>query len=366
MTVIVDAAQQLSLSRPLFGLDGGEGVFRSVAFLTARDALVAAAHRCENPVVVAGPYGVGKSVLLADLARTLGAEGVKVASFSNPASATVTGGGVIIVDDADSAAPDVLRGIAAAATRHRATAIFAAVGVHIANGASTCVRLSPMSGRETQDFLVDAAVRAGRPDLFSPAALDAIAAAAYGIPRIVKLIANEAALDAALEGGVIVEARHIAGVVAARAPFPAAEEDYAVDPPLYAPPGAAQAAPSVVFVDDDDADAVPEAAPDDGEGRVVPLPMKPLPPDVEHRRFGFDARGVIIGGGALALLVATAGALAVDRLGWDRLVSMARSAITSVGPAGTGTATPEREVPAPPSPSLASGDALSQPLQQLE
>lgn len=325
----------MSLQRPLFRLDSGEGPFRSRAFERALLDLLDAVDRCECPIVLAGAPGVGKSVLLATAARELAGKGLKVASFISPASVgTGLTAWVVLVDDADTAQPARLREIADAAKRRGASAIFAAIGDHIASGAARTVRLAPMSGQEMQDFLLDAASKAGRPDLFSPAAQDAIVEAVFGIPRTAKMIANGAVMEALFEGSRVVESRHVAAAIAARQPLPPAEDDYRLEPPELAVVAAASAVPAQILIEDetDEVDAQP----------MRPFKVDALP------GFRLDARGAAVGGTALALLIAATGVMAgrvdISRVaGWFRSQISAENnsaPLTEVSAAGPPAATP--------------------------
>jgi hypothetical protein len=354
----MDVVSQLALKKPLFRLHGAEALFRSVAFAGASDSLIEAAHRCETPVVLTGPAGVGKSLLLGDVGRRLAAEGVKVVSWASPAGFSDAASGVLIIDEADTATPARLREIAEAAKRRGATAIFAAVDPRWGEGAARSVRLGPMSGREAEDFLLEAAAAAGRPDLFTPAAQDAIVAAACGIPRVLKTLANGAVLEAVFEEVEVVDARHVATAVAAKSPLPAAEPDYAYDPPPYHPRPQAAPPPRPIVL----TEPAPKAAVDDDADADTAMPMR-MPPLVDERAprsFALGARGTIIGGAALVLLVAAAGAYAIDTVGVGRVADWVRVQLGGVTAPSTGNPTVPRA--APGRPTISSDLATVEPL----
>jgi hypothetical protein len=161
-----------------------------------------------------------------------------------------------------------------------------------------------MAAREAADFLVDASAAAGRPDLFTVAAQEAIVEAVFGNPRVLKQIAGAALLEAMFEGGVVVEQRHVLAAIAARQPLPSAEPDYVLDAPQR-PQRAAPQQPAPIAI----AEPVSEE----------PQPMKPWVPEAPRR--GLGARGFAVATGALGLLVAAALAYAVDTFGWDRIAA---------------------------------------------
>jgi hypothetical protein len=322
----MDAVTHFSLKAPLFRPAADGRPFGGAAFDSALREIVDSVHRCETPVVLTGPAGVGKSVLAAAVAHRLAASGVKVAVFAGPAS-VILGEvlvGVVLVDEADTASPARLLEIADAAKRRGATAVFVARDATRVEQAARVVRLAPMSRQESCDFLLDAAARSGRPDLFTPAAQDAVAAAARGIPRVLKRIANEAALEAMFEGGDGVEARHVRSVAAAHATLLPREVDY-VDTPRAGPAPATGTMPRRTAPTDvgDAGDLASDVDPDDDAVAAPP----PSALSSRSRFAGLDARGIVAGAAALALLVVAAAVYAIETGGADRLVALARASI---------------------------------------
>lgn len=301
----MDVLRHFGLKHVLFRQEPHGQLYLHHAFETALSEIVDAVLACEA-VTLTGAAGMGKSQLLAAAARELAARGVSAASFAGPAlvaQADFTNLDAIFVDEADAAAPRVLDAVLAKAAQHRVTAVLAALDSSRIGKPGRLVRLAPMAGSEIADFLVDASAAAGRPDLFTVAAQEAIVEAVSGNPRVLKQIAGAALLEAMFEGGVVVEQRHVLAALAARPPLPAAEPDYVLDAPQRVPQRPLQPEPIVV--------AAPEPE--------APQPMKSWAAEEPHRRFG--ARGFIAATGALGLLIAAALAYAVDTFGWDRIAA---------------------------------------------
>ncbi|MBA4756835.1 hypothetical protein [Sphingosinicella sp.] len=324
----MDVLRHFGLKHVLFRQEPHGQLYLHHAFETALSEIVDAVLACEA-VTLTGAAGMGKSQLLAAAARELAARGVSAASFAGPAlvaQADFTNLDAIFVDEADAAAPRVLDAVLAKAAQHRVTPVLAALDSSRIGKPGRLVRLAPMAGSEIADFLVDASAAAGRPDLFTVAAQEAIVEAVSGNPRVLKQIAGAALLEAMFEGGVVVEQRHVLAALAARPPLPAAEPDYMLDAPQRVPQRQLQPEPIVV--------AAPEPE--------APQPMKPWMAEEPRRRFG--ARGFIAATGALGLLIAAALAYAVDTFGWDRIAAFlhlpdaARSATSELRPVLQGPA----------------------------
>jgi type II secretory pathway predicted ATPase ExeA len=302
----MDVLRHFGLKHVLFRQEPHGQLYLHHAFEAALSEIVDAVLACES-VTLVGAAGMGKSQLLAAAARELAARGVSAASFAGPAlvaQADFTNLDAIFVDEADAAAPRVLDAVLAKAAQNRVTTVLAALESSRIGKPGRLVRLAPMAGSEIADFLVDASAAAGRPDLFTVAAQEAIVDAVSGNPRALKQIAGAALLEAMFDGGVVVEQRHVLAAIAARPPLPAAEPDYVLEAPQRpqrAAPRQPQPEPIVV--------ATPEPE--------TPQPMVPWAAEEPRRRFG--ARGFIAATGALGLLIAAALAYAVDTFGWDRI-----------------------------------------------
>jgi hypothetical protein len=185
------------------------------------------------------------------------------------------------------------------------------------------VTLGAMGPQDAYDFLLTAVHRSGRPDLFRPAALDALVAAAHGVPRVLKLLASAAMLESMLDDAKVIERQHAERAIENKSPLPRAPEPVESVVAMAAPAAVpepelptARAAPEAWLDADTDDEPVQAAA--------IPLPVyfRPrdpadvdLPPEAEYefeeprsRRFG-SARGavaavlalILVGGGAVAL-----------------------------------------------------------------
>lgn len=326
----MDVVSHFDLKHPLFSGYGGAGLYRSAALVRACDALLAAVLACESPIVLTGAAGVGKSALLGEVARQLAARGNKTAQFSSPARA-IAGNlpivNVALIDEADSADRARIAAIVETAARHGTTLIFSALDSANVGDAVRCVRLSPMDTNDAYDFVLDAAMQANRPDLFSAAAQESIVAASHGLPRLLKRIVGAAAMEAMFEGSSIVEARHVARAVRASGALPPPPEpDFMPDAPASTdrpePPAFVLLEPAEAVTPeiDDETDA---AAIEEIEAPRVAF-FVPQPPEtlVRQRRFDpHDARGVIVGAAALVLLLAAAAAYGLHVFGIDRLTA---------------------------------------------
>ncbi|MBL8645669.1 MAG: hypothetical protein JNL46_00335 [Sphingosinicella sp.] len=347
----MDVLRHFGLKHVLFRQEPHGQLYLHHGFETALSEIVDAVLACEG-VTLTGAAGMGKSQLLAAAARELAARGVSAASFAGPtlaAQADFANLDAILVDEADAAAPRVLETVLARAAQHRVTAVLAALDPSRLGKPGRLVRLAPMAGSEIADFLVDASAAAGRPDLFTVAAQEAIVEAVSGSPRVLKQIAGAALLEAMFDGGVVVEQRHVLAAIAARPPLPAAEPDYVLEAPQR-PQRTTLLQPAPIVV----AEPEPEA----------PQPMKSWVAEEPRRRFG--ARGFIAATGALGLLVAAALAYAVDTFGWDRIAAFLH--LPDTARPATGELRPVLQGPAPgfSEPELAvlpgTGDIIDEPV----
>lgn len=347
----MDVLRHFGLKHVLFRQEPHGQLYLHHGFETALSEIVDAVLACEG-VTLTGAAGMGKSQLLAAAARELAARDVSAASFAGPtlaAQADFANLDAILVDEADAAAPRVLEAVLAKAAQHRVTAVLAALESSRLGKPGRLVRLAPMAGSEIADFLVDASAAAGRPDLFTVAAQEAIVEAVSGNPRVLKQIAGAALLEAMFEGGVVVEQRHVLAAIAARPPLPAAEPDYVLEAPQR-PQRTTPLQPAPIVV----AETEPEA----------PQPMKSWVAEEPRRRFG--ARGFIAATGALGLLIAAALAYAVDTFGWDRISAFLH--LPDTGRPATSELRPVLQGPAPgfSEPELAvlpgTGDIIDEPV----
>jgi len=340
----MDVLRHFGLKHVLFRQEPHGQPHLHYAFETALSGIIEAVLACEG-VLLTGAAGMGKSQLLAAASRELAARGVSAASFAGPAlaaQADFANLDAILIDEADAAPPRVLDAVLARAAQHRATVVLAALDPSRLPEQARFVRLAPMAGREAADVLIDASAAAGRPDLFTVAAQEAIVDAVSGNPRVLKQIAGAALLEAMFEGGVFVEQRHVLAAVAARQPLPPPEPDYVRDAPQRQPEPIVAAAPE------------PEAL----------QPMTPWVPEEPRRRIG--ARGFMAATGALALLVAAALAYAVDTFGWSRIAAYLH--LPDTARPVTGDRRPAMQGPAPgfSEPELAvlpdTGDIIDEPV----
>lgn len=322
----MDAVTHFDLKRPLFRFSGSDCLFVSNAFAKARAGLIDSVLGCEFPVVLTGTAGVGKTVLLNNIAQQFRADGIRVLMLSDPALVDLSSFGnpdVAMVDEAGGADASHITAIVDAARRQGTTLVLAAINTRKLPEAARTVRMRPMTATESADFLIDAAVRAGRPDLFSAAAQDAIIAAAHGIPRALKLLGNGAVIEALFEGAGTVSAKHVAKAIDATPPLPLSdaadgEHDDAVvacrheagQKPLTMACLAASGPAPVAGSEDSGADA-----------DSIFIPFQPMA--AAREGFQLGSHGLVAGIAALAFLIAAAAAYAVGTLGIDRIADLA-------------------------------------------
>lgn len=180
-------------------------------------------------VVVAGNSGTGKSLLMDLTARAAAEMGLSVRRVERgdqvqtpPAAKT----DILLVDQADSIPAPVLQTLLAPDNRHGATTMvfmchpsgagrFSAQDRHVA-----AVELTPLSQADARTYLMERATSIGRPNLFTPEALNLVIDGSRGLLRLLRSIAHLAYVAAAGEGASQIGAHHV--VTAAEPPAPVA------------------------------------------------------------------------------------------------------------------------------------------------
>jgi hypothetical protein len=195
-------------------------------------------------VAVIGAAGTGKTLLLADLARALRAEGhaVRILQGLDGSSGPSAGNAreVVLADEADRASDTaltellggegayVLTGLPSLASRLKALGIMVPV-----------VALMPLAPEDVPEFIAARLLAAGkRPDLLSPEAIQEIAACSGGTPRLINSLTGAAVFAATLEGASRVTAEHVMEAASLRADGspPAASEQPLAPPEASAVP----------------------------------------------------------------------------------------------------------------------------------
>jgi len=194
----------------------------------ARERVLAAARAGPSLVLVLGPAGTGKTLLLQDAARALRAEGIDVllnlrgdvpADAPTEKAAGGTRRRVVLIDEADRLNEAMLDRLAHLGECTIVLAGTADPGENCrdSSAAMTVVRLSALAPDEVGPFLAARLARAGLdPELLSGAAVARLAERSGGIPRVLNILAGAALFFARAEGAPRVEAGHVDEAAALR------------------------------------------------------------------------------------------------------------------------------------------------------
>lgn len=182
---------------------GPDQVFAHAGWKAARDALLAAVRSGSGSTLLIGAAGSGKSLMLADVADTLRAEGTAVVLGLGGAEAE--DGAVMLLDEARrcAALPDSCH------------AVLADLPVFEARMASlrtplAIVRLEPLPPAVARAFIAERLRHAGcPPHAWAREAVDALVEAANGLPRMLCTLGGSAMHLSALDGEDQVTARHV-------------------------------------------------------------------------------------------------------------------------------------------------------------
>jgi trimeric autotransporter adhesin len=208
---------QLGLRQDPFGPAGVASDIGIAAPMAAAFGQLRAAVRRGDPLIVlVGRPGMGKTLLLTRLEAAVRAEGAEVRSIPRGDMAHLALNApveLLLVDEADTMTPDTLRALAPGSAAATATTmVFASTrpDLHRLAGAArtTIVDLRPLGVDEAADFLTARAAAAGRPDLFAPGAIETIAAAGRGSPRLLRVLAGAAMFQAASDGAAQIAPAH--------------------------------------------------------------------------------------------------------------------------------------------------------------
>ena len=175
-------------------------------------------------IVVVGPAGTGKTLLLEIIERACSAKGMSVRRVDRGDLADMALGewsDLLLVDEADSLCDTTLQALTSqdgkkaagilVLARHQPYA--APLGEKVA---PVIVNLTRLAQADARTYIVQRATRAGRPDLFAPEALDALVDAACGSPRLVRSIGGLALFFAVNDRAPQIAAKHVTAAVAAQ------------------------------------------------------------------------------------------------------------------------------------------------------
>ena len=216
-------ADQLNLhADPFRPGDGGAHIGRPLQ--SAFDDVMREIGLGTPVIVVVGPAGTGKTLLLEIIERACSAKGMSVRRVDRGDLADMALDGwsdLLLVDEADSLCDTTLQALASqdgkkaagilVLARHQPYA--APLGEKVA---PVIVNLTRLAQADARTYIVQRATRAGRPDLFAPEALDALVDAACGSPRLVRSIGGLALFFAVNDRAPQIAAKHVTAAVAAQ------------------------------------------------------------------------------------------------------------------------------------------------------
>lgn len=205
--------------------------------------------RAGRPVLLLGPPGSGKTLLLQDIARRMREAGSPV-RFFDPGGARVDGskGEILLVDEAGSLGAPALADLAARQAPFVLAALPAsAAGLTAAIPALVPVPLDPLTEDEVADFVAARLSAAGQPsNLLEPGAVRALALRSGGLLRLVNTLGGAATFLAGMDGAAQVTRRHVeeAGAMreGAALPLPSVPAPMAIEATATLPAPQAEAA----------------------------------------------------------------------------------------------------------------------------
>ena len=175
-------------------------------------------------VVVVGSAGTGKTLLMDMTARTcleLGLSVRRIARGDLVHTALGETSDILLVDETDSMSNAVLQTVLKAAKKTATTMVFLCLPTCVcrfdfAAARSVVVELGPLSLSDGRNYLHERASSIGRPNLFTPDALDLVIDGSRGLPRLMRTIAGHAFFSAVSEGASQISPKHVLDALEAR------------------------------------------------------------------------------------------------------------------------------------------------------
>lgn len=257
---MIDVATHFQLNANPFANGEGEPV-AAAGFTRALDELMAALRGGARLIAVEGEAGSGTTRLLRAAAERVEADGVRVRLIEHARLAEVeSDAGVLLVDEADALDAGATARLLARAGAPGDGAVVLALapgGGAALPAPARVVALAALSPDESARFIAEQSARAGRPDLFTPAAAATVARSAGGSPRLLRRLAGLALVEAALDEAGRVEETHAAAAAA------------------RGMPGVALSPPPPPRVEPNPLDVAPRSAPPPSRGAAAPVPVGP-------------------------------------------------------------------------------------------
>jgi hypothetical protein len=180
----------------------------------------------QTPVVlVVGGAGTGKSLLMDMTSRAcvdMGLSARRVERNDQAVAALGTKSDVLLVDQTDSMSDATLGALLAATDEaSAATMVFMCLPSCVRRFSffgtpGTTIELTPLTLSDARNYLLGRASSIGRPNMFTPAALDLVIDGSRGLPRLLRSIAHLAFFAAASEGASQIDVRHVTNTLESR------------------------------------------------------------------------------------------------------------------------------------------------------
>jgi hypothetical protein len=167
--------------------------------------------------VVVGSSGTGKSLLMDMAARACLGMGLSVRRVERGDQVHTAFGAksdVLLVDQTDSMSNSDLQTLLSSGKNTAATMVFMCLPTSVgrlsfSDARRVTIELTPLALSDSRNYLQERAASIGRPNLFTPEALDLAIDGSRGLPRLLRSIAHLAFLAAASEGAVQIGAQHV-------------------------------------------------------------------------------------------------------------------------------------------------------------
>jgi type II secretory pathway predicted ATPase ExeA len=213
----MNAAERLRLEKNPFAASASSAGIGLPLRKALRDVTLEIA--LETPIVVlAGREGTGKTLLLSMAARVWTDMGLTVRQVDHGdrvRMAPAQRPDLLLIDEADSIADTMLHALVSVGGKNAATTVvFVCLPWNVGRFRSLAdpvavVELTPLTQSEARNYLLEQVPPAGRPDLFTPEALELVVKGSGGSPRLLQSIASLAFFSAAFDGASQISSKHV-------------------------------------------------------------------------------------------------------------------------------------------------------------